>query len=215
MSITAGRLPPPMSAIGEIVEIVAGVLRPRAALPVAGDRAVHQGGVDLPERIPAEAQAVHDAGPELLDQNLGLGDERQEPRDLLRVLEVERQAALAAVEQREAQALAVQPGRVAAHAVALAGALDLDHLGAGLGQQQGGQGPGQQGREVEHAQALERPHGPGALAVCGGGAGHGKSLPAWCRGHGRGKPGAILRPGGPAAPGQIGSALFRKRPIMT
>ena len=75
------------------------------------------------------------------------------------VLEIEHQAFLAAVEQREHRALAVEARLVVAHVLA-ARPLDLDHLGAGLRQQQGRQRPRQQRGEVEDENAGKRLHAP-------------------------------------------------------
>jgi len=63
-------------------------------------------------------------------------------------LEIEHQAFLAAVELREHRALAVEARLVVPHILA-ARPLDLDHLGAGLGQEQRRQRPRQQCGEVE------------------------------------------------------------------
>src|SRR5712671_8217715 len=73
----------------------------------------------------------------------------------LPALEIEHQAPLAAIKQSEERALAVMARRIGAHLLA-AWPLDLDYLGARLGEHQGGERPRQQGREVEHDQARQR-----------------------------------------------------------
>ena len=55
--------------------------------------------------------------------------------------------------------LAEVPGRHAARLVALAGPLHLDHVGAQVGQEQPGRGPGDDVAELEDAHALERKRG--------------------------------------------------------
>jgi hypothetical protein len=61
-----------------------------------------------------------------------------------------------------------QEGRApAAGVVAAAGALDLDHLGAEVGQGLGAPGPGQHARQVEHAHAIQRARGARQLSLAG------------------------------------------------
>ena len=116
-------------------------------------------------RLVAEAEPVHHAGPELLQHDVGaLGEQRQHAIARGRVLEVGGDALLAAVEQREVDALLPPARLVAAHLLALARPLDLEHLGAGLGQQQRGQRPRQQRREIEDADAVERAHHASAIS---------------------------------------------------
>src|SRR5207247_42860 len=67
-------------------------------------------------------------------------------------------SALAAIEKCEARAVAPPTGRMAAHLLAASRRLDLDDLGAGLGQEQRRQWARQQSREVEDKQTFERPH---------------------------------------------------------
>src|SRR5262249_41598368 len=127
-------------------------------LPIAGDRAVDDPGIDPGDRLVVEAEPRHHAWAELLDQHVRARDQRIEPRPFDRILEVERDALLAAIEPREACALAAPFRPMRAHLLAAPGRLDLHHLGAGFGEQKRGQRPRQQGREVEHEQALERSH---------------------------------------------------------
>ncbi len=91
------------------------------------------------------------------------GSSRARPRS---VLEVERDRALAAVEQREVDAVLAELRLISAQLVALARALDLDDGGARLGQDQAGEWPGQQRREVEDGQARERLAHPPRSARC-------------------------------------------------
>lgn len=82
-------------------------------------------------------------------------------------LEVERQAAFVAIHPEEGRSLSVQPRigrRVVAEFVAALGALDLDHVGAAVRQDQRGERPGHEVREVQHPEALQRragARGPG------------------------------------------------------
>jgi hypothetical protein len=147
------------TGLGQIVQIVRRDLRLGPALTVAGDRAIDQARVGRGQRGIAEAKAVHDAGPELLDQHVGGADQRHQARCRALRLEVERDAALAAIEQGKAGARRAEPGLVATQLVAVSGPLDLDHLGAGLGQDQAGERSGQQRAEVNDLDAGEWLHG--------------------------------------------------------
>ena len=103
----------------------------------------------------AEAEPLHHAGPEVLDQHVGLADEAMHQGDRLGMLQVEREAALAGVELAEIGALAVAQRRAQAHVVAL-GRFDLQHVGAHVGEQARAVRAGQHDREVEDAEAGER-----------------------------------------------------------
>src|SRR5690606_24268386 len=97
---------------------------------------------------------------ELLHQDICALQERVEPLSFGRVLQIQLDALLAAVEHGEIDALVTPARLVATHLVAPPGAFDLDDLGACLGQYQCGQRTRKQGREVEHDNALERLHSP-------------------------------------------------------
>ena len=119
MFITAGSVPPPMSAISaggtfgrssgpglqrqqpgvaDVVDVVTRLRGARAGLAVAGDRAIDQPRIDLAQRLGAETEPRHHAGPELLDQDVGALDQRHQPGAVALVLEIEHQALLAAIE---------------------------------------------------------------------------------------------------------------------
>ena len=89
-------------------------------------------------------------GPEVLDEHVGVVGEAQHQLEAGRVLEVDDDRALVAVGQLPPQPLAVAlvAPRHVAQAVA-AGALDLDHVGAEVGEVAGAVGPGDDRRQVE------------------------------------------------------------------
>ena len=60
---------------GDVVDVVAGLLAARAGLAPPGHPAVDQSLVDLCAVIGTQAEPLGDAGPEALDQHVGLGDE--------------------------------------------------------------------------------------------------------------------------------------------
>ena len=103
-------------------------------LAVAGDRAIDQPRIDLAQRLVAEPEAVHHAGAEILDQDIGFRDQPMNERDRIGILEVEREASLSRIELAEIGAVAVADRRAQPHVVAFR-RLDLDHLRADVGQQ--------------------------------------------------------------------------------
>jgi hypothetical protein len=117
---------------------VAGAVAQRAVLPVAGDRAVDEPGVDLPQRLVAGAEPVHHARAEGLEQHVGVADEPQEHVAPLLGLQVDADRALVAVEREEQRrgggaVGALVERRRPADVVAHPGVLDLDDVGAEVG----------------------------------------------------------------------------------
>src|SRR6185369_6030683 len=82
---------------GDVVDVVARALAPRAALAVPGDRAVHEVALRLLEGLVVDSKALRDARSEAFDHDVGVADEAMD--DLLRrsVLEIEREAPLVPV----------------------------------------------------------------------------------------------------------------------
>ena len=106
----------------------------RAGLAVARDRAVDKARVDLFELGVGEAQPPGNARAVILDENVGLGRESTHGLRRDRILEVEHYGALAGIELAEARGGVGSQGWPRAHHVAL-GALDLDDVGAEVGEQ--------------------------------------------------------------------------------
>ena len=135
-----------------------GPVRVGAVLAVARHRDVDDLRVERAQRLVVHAQALGDAGPVVLQEDVGRA--RQLPEDLAALLrlEVDREAALVAVEREEARVDAV-PRRAAAGDVAVPLArdgLDLDHVGPQIAEAHRGQRAGHGDRAVEHAHARER-----------------------------------------------------------
>ena len=102
--------------------------------PNAGQAHDDEPRVDGVERLGREVEPLEDAGPEALDERVGGLDQAEQGLAPLRVLEIERDRALVAADREP-------PGRARAdelahraRGVAVAGALDLDHLGAEIRQ---------------------------------------------------------------------------------
>ena len=158
-ALLAGQAEQPDQA--EVVHVVARAVAVRPVLPVAGDRAVDEPRVLLAQPLVADPQPLHHAGAEALQQHVGLAHEPQQDLAPRVGLQIDADRALVAVErqeQRAARAL-LRPlvaRRRPAHVVAEPRVLDLQHVGAEVGQQPRAEAARQQPREVEHADALER-----------------------------------------------------------
>jgi hypothetical protein len=115
-------------------------MRLGAALPIAGDRAIDQPGIERRERGIIQPEAGHHAGAEILDHDVEAGHHLLDEVADRRGLEVAGQRLLAGVEVAEIGAVPIAQGRAGAHLIALE-RLDLDHLGAQIGQHARGKGP--------------------------------------------------------------------------
>ena len=184
--------------------VLAALVGVRAGLAEAGADGVDDAWVERAAGVVAEAHAVHHAGAEVVDDDIGAGDQRLHRRHALGVAQVEGDAALVAVEAAEDRVvdpLRRREGRAAQ--VAGAGALDLDHVGAVVAEHLGADRAHHDLGEVDDADAGER-----QLAVATGGrafmpppAGAGARSPARRRWARTGRPGRRLaRAAWPAAP---------------
>ncbi|GAB3849885.1 hypothetical protein GCM10027610_073830 [Dactylosporangium cerinum] len=136
----------PAHRLGEGAE--AGPGRIRAELAKRGDPRDDQARVELEQHVGPEAPALQGARPEVLDQDVGAGQEAFEQLGAGGTGQVEGDAALVPPEQRPPQRHAVLGGPVAAGRVTFDGMLDLDDVGAEIPQDGGGQGAGEQGGHV-------------------------------------------------------------------
>ncbi len=136
---------------------VAGAARIRPGLAEAGDRAHHDLRIEFFAIVPAKPEPLHDARRERFDDDVGFGDEIARDRKALRLGEVEAQPLLAAV-VRDIHRGARQLAPVAdAGDVAVRKALDLDHLGAMVGEVAPARRPRDQCGEFDDADPVERP----------------------------------------------------------
>ena len=121
-------------------------------------------GFACTEIVVAEAEPLERAGPQRLDDRIGLRGELEQPIAALVAAQVERDPALADVQVEEAERLAARvEGCAAPERVAAVGRLDLDHVGAARREQLRAVRPGDMGCQVEDPQALERACGSSAL----------------------------------------------------
>ncbi len=144
------------AGVTNVVDVVAGRLRQRAVLAVTGNRAHHQLRVALFQRAPAEAELVHHAGAEALDDDVGALDHAEEFVPLGGSFQVEPEELLAAIDGDEKLRHFMPHVAHGACVVADAGVFDLHHCSAHVGQMHGGDRAGQQAGEVEYADAAQR-----------------------------------------------------------
>ena len=154
-------------------QVVAGQRRALPAAAEAADRGVDDAaGCAAATVVVVEPEAGQPAGPEVLDQRRrrGAASSRRE-RDVVGVLEVERDRALVAVDAEVVGRDAVAHRRHPGAGVVAGRALDLDHLGAEVGEQHRGVGPGEDPGEVGDQQPAagrrtlrRRPVGPSSVA---------------------------------------------------
>ena len=140
--------------------IVARLHCTRSGLAESGNRAVDQPRMPRAQRRVIEAELRQRSRTEVLDDHVALRDQPLEQARALRVLEVERDAFLVAVDAQEIARSRPRgtAGPHAARVVALARLLDLDHARAHVGEQHRAVGTGEDAREVEHGDAVEWRH---------------------------------------------------------
>src|SRR6516165_3470683 len=137
------------------------VLVDLAVLIGAGAEALDRGHdharIGLVDVLPGQPHAVERAGGEILHQHVAVLDQPVEDFLARGMLGVDRDRALAAVEHGEIEAVgAFDVAQLAARDVADAGALDLDHVGAHIGEQLRAGRTRLHMREIEDAHAVER-----------------------------------------------------------
>ena len=135
-------------------EVHRGVVAIGTVRAVAGAAGDDQARIDGAQRVPRQAEPVHDAGPVVLHQHVGIARQAQQRLPVFPCLQVQHDAALAGVEHGEGHARAGL-ARALAQLLALR-RLHLHHVRAGHGQQEGGVGAVVDLGEVEDADAVQR-----------------------------------------------------------
>ena len=140
-------------------QVEAAALGIRAGAPEARDLAVDQSRIDLAQRLVAQAEALHRALAEVLDCHVGGAQQSASDLQPFRVLEVHRDPALVAVHHQVGGGLALDDRRDrAAAVVAVRQLLQLDHVGAHVGEHQAAGRAGHDVRQLDHLEAGERSH---------------------------------------------------------
>ena len=128
--------------------------RPLAA--IGGDRAIDQPRIGRRDRRIVEAELLHHAAGKILHHYVGFRDQFARNLQRRRVGEVERDAALVAVEAEKGRALAADFRMfIVARIVAAIGIFDLDDLGAEIGQRLRTGGPRNNTGEIDDQQTVE------------------------------------------------------------
>src|SRR5262245_17015090 len=136
--------------------LVAGAVLARSGAPERRDRAIDEARVERGQRVVAQAEALHRPRPEILDEDVGALDQIAEDLGALRRLQIERQVSLVAVDHEVRRRLPALVGRPGTRLVARARVFHLDDVGAHVGQEHAAKGPGQDAREIEDADTVER-----------------------------------------------------------
>jgi hypothetical protein len=139
------------SGQGDVVDVVTRRVGDRSLLSPAGHAPVHEARIAPEADVRSEAEALHHARAEALDQGVGSLDESQRRGHALGVLEVEADAAPTAVEQ-------VPRRSVGGHVTHRAGAIEAQHIGAHVRQHHGGEGARSDAGELDDLDARERSH---------------------------------------------------------
>ena len=151
----------PAHALRDLVESRPQAVRP--VLAVAGDAGVDEARVDRGHRLVVDAELSLHVGTEVLDQHVGLQHQLLEDRDALGRLQVQRHAALVAVDVAEVAAFAR-----AADAFAFVHRrrhLDLDDLRAPVGELADRRRAGANAGEVEDGEVRERRGGSHEISL--------------------------------------------------
>jgi len=126
-----------------------------AVLAEGADRAIDDAGIHRLHGVVGDAEPRRDAGPERLDDHVGLLAQAEQIGAALLVLEVEHDALLAARHVAKEHRGALIGGTDVTAGVALARRLDLDHGGAVIGQREGEIRSGQEPGKVDDLDAFE------------------------------------------------------------
>ena len=153
-------------ALDQVVE--AGLARPGPGGPEAAEGAADDARIHVLELGVGEPEPGGQIAPHVVEDGVGDLHEIVENGAARRVLEIEGERLLAAIERLEVErVLLVQVGRHVAGAVAAhRGILDLDHLGAQVGEDLRAEGAGSELGDGEDADAVER--GPGHVSTVAG-----------------------------------------------
>ena len=150
----AGDAHDPRSGLNRHVHRQIVAVRPADAKARAGG--VDQPWVDLMQPAPADAELVHRAGREILEQHIGALDHAEQQLAAARVLQIQRNRVLILVEHGEGQARTL--ARLGAAPPGLAARrLDLDDERACLREQQAGIGTLKDLAEIDHGHIRQRP----------------------------------------------------------
>src|SRR5262249_15322279 len=140
--------------LGNHVEAL--VLVVRAGEPEALDARHDDARVRRAQPLPVEAQALHEPGREVLDDDVGALDHLEKELLAFGLLQIDGDAALVGVEHEEEHRVEARNFGAIAPRLLAARRLDLDHVGPEPAQELGAGGAGLELREVEDPHAGQR-----------------------------------------------------------
>ena len=146
---------------GQEIDVVRRQLVIRAILPVAAERAVNEARVDGLQRLVIAAKARHDAGPEALDQHVGVGRELMQQLLPVWLLQIDGNAALVAIDElKNRPAFSGRCLRRFCRSWDCRRRFDLQHLGAHVGKHHGAKRTRRHADKFEYLQSFQGPgHG--------------------------------------------------------
>ena len=137
--------------------VEAGAVRHRPVLPIGGDGEIDQPREPFGEGGVVEAEALHHAHAEILDDDIRIRQQVEHDFLAFRRADIEGDALLVAVEGEEEMAFSRRAGlRHAPRVVAGRRILDLDDFGAHIGEYLRAERPRDDAREIHHLDAPER-----------------------------------------------------------
>ncbi len=134
---------------------MADIARQRSGLTPAGHPRVDECGIARLARLRTDTEPFADPGPEALQEHVGPLAQPEHDLGATRVLQVDADAAPAAVDHRECRR---GPARHGSSRRDVRGAVDAEHLRAEVGQQHPGELHRTDVRELDDADARERSH---------------------------------------------------------
>ncbi len=136
-------------------QIERGIGRVRSGVTEARGRGIDQPWMARVQALPPEIELFHAPRTIVLDEHVGAGEQAMKDGAVVLVLEIERDALLAAVDRQQIARLAVVPGTDLAREISSVGMLDLDDAGAEVAEDQRADRAGEHAREVDDRGAGE------------------------------------------------------------
>ena len=147
---------PTIPGLGLHEHVVGLAVAIRAVRAVAGDPAPDEARMARGKLVVTQAEPLHGAGREIVHEDVGAREEPLAHVAIVRVLHIEHDAALAAIQPREVRRDAVERAIVMAREIAAAGPLDLDHVRAHVGELARAERSGRGLLERDDPYAIER-----------------------------------------------------------
>ena len=137
--------------------IKAGRIAHRSLVAERPDRAIDQPRIDRSHHVGTDADLLDNAGPEILDHHIGIAYQKLQPLDIGLGFDVDGDRPLVAIGGVEHQRGIVDEGRSPhPRIVAAIGLLDLDHVGAHVGEDGAGQRACERLAHLDHLDACKR-----------------------------------------------------------